>query len=68
MNNDLERQLRELEAIAEHYWPSNIAELARYTHEDENTVEAKIEQIASERSQSKYIVLDVVLTYHRIKW
>ncbi len=48
MNYDLESQLRGLEAIAE---------LARLTHEDESVVEAKIEYVARERGQFKYIGL-----------
>ncbi len=68
MNHDLESQLKGLEAIAEQYYPANIAELARLTNQSESVAMAKIEYIAEERGQSKYIVLDMVLTYHRINW
>ncbi len=66
MQQDLEQRLRDLEAIAEQYYPEQVQELARRLHEETDVVEAKIDHLVRTRNQSKFVILDMVLSYHRM--
>lgn len=67
---ELQEQNAELEAILQQSYQAKIIELADITGERERSILEKIyymtENIQIYRL-SKYIILDILLTYHRIK-
>lgn len=65
---ELQQRLQEQEALLESYYPGQIEELARLVHEEEEVVKRKIEYMARTRNQSKFVIIDNLLTYHRINW
>lgn len=64
----LQRREQEVEAVLEQYYPANIAELTQLVGLSEEDVQRRIEYIAREQKESKYVTLNTILTFHRIQW
>jgi len=65
----LRESKRQLEEIAEEFYPTWLTELASLTGESVETIDRKVMYIAEHTTLGdKYIVINTLLMYYRLPW